>query len=74
LMQQQQYQYQQHQQQYQPARPGWAVSREEKAQYDQIFSAWDLDHSGYISGKDIIHPAKVIWVTAPTCYLDIVLL
>ncbi|KAF9920531.1 actin organization and endocytosis protein [Linnemannia zychae] len=48
LMQQQQYQYQQ---QYQPARPGWAVSREEKAQYDQIFSAWDLDHSGYISGE-----------------------
>ncbi|KAF9125270.1 actin organization and endocytosis protein [Mortierella sp. 14UC] len=51
LMQQQQYQYQQQQHQYQPARPGWAVSREEKAQYDQIFSAWDLDHSGYISGE-----------------------
>ncbi|KAI7822338.1 hypothetical protein BC939DRAFT_453853 [Gamsiella multidivaricata] len=41
----------QHQQQYQPARPGWAVSREEKAQYDQIFSEWDPDHSGYISGE-----------------------
>ncbi|KAF8930650.1 actin organization and endocytosis protein [Haplosporangium gracile] len=51
LMHQQQYQYQQQHQQYQPARPGWAVSREEKAQYDQIFSAWDLDHSGYISGE-----------------------
>ncbi|KAG0211949.1 actin organization and endocytosis protein, partial [Mortierella sp. NVP41] len=52
LTQQQQYQFQQQQQQqYQPARPGWAVSREEKAQYDQIFSAWDLDHSGYISGE-----------------------
>ncbi|KAG0279469.1 actin organization and endocytosis protein [Linnemannia exigua] len=51
LMQQQQYHYQQQQHQYQPARPGWAVSREEKAQYDQIFSAWDLDHSGYISGE-----------------------
>ncbi|KAK3832828.1 MAG: hypothetical protein J3R72DRAFT_372686, partial [Linnemannia gamsii] len=50
-MQQQQYHYQQQQHQYQPARPGWAVSREEKAQYDQIFSAWDLDHSGYISGE-----------------------
>ncbi|KAK3825082.1 MAG: hypothetical protein J3Q66DRAFT_278833, partial [Benniella sp.] len=38
------------QQQYQPARPGWAVSREEKAQYDRIFSAWDPDRSGFISG------------------------
>ncbi|KAF9984357.1 actin organization and endocytosis protein [Modicella reniformis] len=39
-----------HQQQYQPARPGWAVSHEEKAQYDRIFSAWDPDRSGYING------------------------
>ncbi|KAF9351243.1 actin organization and endocytosis protein [Mortierella sp. AD094] len=46
LMQQQQQQYQ-----YQPARPGWAVSREEKAQYDRIFSAWDPDHSGFLSGE-----------------------
>ncbi|KAI1290690.1 actin organization and endocytosis protein, partial [Mortierella claussenii] len=52
LMQQQHFHYQQHQPlQYQPARPGWAVSREEKARYDQIFSAWDPDHSGYISGE-----------------------
>ncbi|KAG0347724.1 actin organization and endocytosis protein [Podila minutissima] len=58
LMQQQQLQQQQQQQygmmpqhQFQPARPGWAVSREEKASYDQIFSAWDLDHTGYISGE-----------------------
>ncbi|KAF9205502.1 actin organization and endocytosis protein [Haplosporangium sp. Z 27] len=45
-MQQQQQQYQ-----YQPARPGWAVSREEKARYDHIFSEWDPDHSGFLSGE-----------------------
>ncbi|KAI9138561.1 hypothetical protein BKA69DRAFT_1040851 [Paraphysoderma sedebokerense] len=28
----------------------WAVSNDEKAKYDQIFKAWDVGNSGYLSG------------------------
>ena len=42
---------QQYNQEQQKPRMSWALNKAEKKNYDQIFRAWDIPGTGYISGQ-----------------------